>query len=233
MGIKRTLSCFLSFVLLLMSTNLPVANAETTEQMVFHHTDHLSGTSIDTDANGNVIESVDYYPYGEIRIDNKTTTYENKHKFTGKELDESDNLYYYGARYYDPSIGRFISADPVDGDLSNPQSLNKYSYVMNNPLKYVDVTGNMAEYAMIAGLSFGAILTAPLSVLAGGGAAIVTGILAGIAIYEESKALSAKTSVAQVNTNTQAKERTNDENNYITLYRGDDPRKNILFCQRA
>lgn len=145
MGIKRTLSRLLIFVLLLLSVNLPVATAETSEQLIFHHPDHLSGASVDTDISGNVIESVDYYPYGEIRIDAKTTTYENKHKFTGKELDESDNLYYYGARYYDPSIGRFISADPVDGDLWNPQSQNKYSYVLNNPLKYVDPTGQSAE----------------------------------------------------------------------------------------
>jgi RHS repeat-associated protein len=80
-------------------------------------------------------------------VDAKTTTYENKYKFTGKELDESDNLYYYGARYYDPAMGRFISADPVDGDLTNPQSFNKYSYVLNNPLKYVDPTGNWSMEA--------------------------------------------------------------------------------------
>jgi RHS repeat-associated protein len=147
MGIKRTLSRFLIFVLLLLSINLPIANAVPTEQLIFHHPDHLSGASVDTDSNGNVIESVDYYPYGEIRVDAKTTTYENKYKFTGKELDESDNLYYYGARYYDPAMGRFISADPVDGDLTNPQSFNKYSYVLNNPLKYVDPTGNWSMEA--------------------------------------------------------------------------------------
>jgi len=51
-------------------------------------------------------------------------------------------LYYYGARYYDSIIGRFISADMVAQDFMTPQTLNRYSYVLNNPLRYVDPSGN-------------------------------------------------------------------------------------------
>ena len=61
--------------------------------------------------------------------------------FTGQRLDSS-GLYYYGARYYDPAIGRFISADTIVQDYNNPQSLNRYTYVLNNPLKYTDPTGH-------------------------------------------------------------------------------------------
>jgi RHS repeat-associated protein len=61
--------------------------------------------------------------------------------FTGQRLD-STGLYYYGARYYDPSIGRFISPDSIIPDPYNPQSLNRYSYCLNNPLKYTDPTGH-------------------------------------------------------------------------------------------
>jgi len=64
--------------------------------------------------------------------------------FTGQRLD-STGLYYYGARYYDPAIGRFISPDSIVQDFANPQTLNRYSYVLNNPLKYVDPTGNVVE----------------------------------------------------------------------------------------
>lgn len=64
--------------------------------------------------------------------------------FTGQRLD-STGLYYYGARYYDPAIGRFISPDPVVQDFTNPQTLNRYSYVLNNPLKYTDPSGNYIE----------------------------------------------------------------------------------------
>ena len=65
-----------------------------------------------------------------------------KHKFTGQELDDETGLYYYGARFYDPAIGRFISADSIVPDFSNPQSLNRYSYVFNNPLSYRDPNGH-------------------------------------------------------------------------------------------
>jgi RHS repeat-associated protein len=59
--------------------------------------------------------------------------------FTGQYLDQT-GLYYYNARYYDATIGRFISADPTVQSLANPQTLNRYSYCLNNPLKYTDTT---------------------------------------------------------------------------------------------
>ncbi len=65
--------------------------------------------------------------------------------FTGQRLDDT-GLYYYGARYYDPTIGRFISPDTIVQNPANPQSLNRYSYVLNNPLKYVDPTGLIVEF---------------------------------------------------------------------------------------
>ncbi|MFC1953472.1 RHS repeat-associated core domain-containing protein [Chloroflexota bacterium] len=60
--------------------------------------------------------------------------------FTGQRLDGT-GLYYYNARYYDPSIGRFISADIIIPNPSDPQSYNRYAYVLNNPLKFVDPSG--------------------------------------------------------------------------------------------
>ena len=61
----------------------------------------------------------------------------------GKIVMEQD--YYYGARYYDPAIGRFITEDTYPGEMNNPQSQNLYVYVMNNPLRYIDPTGHMAK----------------------------------------------------------------------------------------
>jgi RHS repeat-associated protein len=60
--------------------------------------------------------------------------------FTGQRRDDT-GLYYYGARYYDPTIGRFVSPDTIVQNYTNPQCFNRYSYVLNNPLKYVDPTG--------------------------------------------------------------------------------------------
>jgi len=65
---------------------------------------------------------------------------DEKYKYTGKEQDAT-GLYYYGARYYDPVIGRFITRDPVKGNIMNPQTLNPYVYCLNNPLKYIDPNG--------------------------------------------------------------------------------------------
>jgi RHS repeat-associated protein len=63
-------------------------------------------------------------------------------KFTGQRLDSATGLYYYGARYYAPDIGRFISADTIVPAPANPQAFNRYSYAVNNPLRYTDPTGN-------------------------------------------------------------------------------------------
>ena len=68
------------------------------------------------------------------------------HKFTGQEQDAETGLYNYVARQYDPVLGRFISADSIVPDISEPQSLNRYSYVMNNPLRYTDPTGHCGEF---------------------------------------------------------------------------------------
>ncbi|MDR4504842.1 MAG: RHS repeat-associated core domain-containing protein [Candidatus Scalindua sp.] len=61
---------------------------------------------------------------------------------TSQELDSETGLYYYGARCYDPLLVRFTTADPIVPDPTNPQSLNRYSYVLNNPLKYIDPAGH-------------------------------------------------------------------------------------------
>ncbi|RLD97622.1 MAG: hypothetical protein DRI92_05310, partial [Aquificota bacterium] len=66
-------------------------------------------------------------------------------RFTGQREDATIGLYFYNARYYDPALGRFISADTVVPNLGNPQSLNRYSYVLGNPLKYTDPTGYFTE----------------------------------------------------------------------------------------
>jgi RHS repeat-associated protein len=66
-------------------------------------------------------------------------------KFTGQRLDNT-GLYYYGARYYDASIGRFISPDTIISNPANPQSYNRYSYCLNNPLKYRDPSGHRIDF---------------------------------------------------------------------------------------
>ena len=127
----------------------------------YNHPDHLTGSNVVTDENGGLAQLVDYYPFGGIRLDEKTGTFDEQRKFTGHEYDEDTNLHYYVQRYYNQDVGRFTSQDPVHlliGDdqrfraeanrglafhLTNPQALNSYSYTINNPLKYVDEEGEI------------------------------------------------------------------------------------------
>ncbi len=73
---------------------------------------------------------------------------QNKMRTNG-ELETG--LYYYGARYYDPVVGRFISADSMVPDPSNPQDFNRYTYVRNNPIIYSDPTGHFILSAILLG----------------------------------------------------------------------------------
>ena len=113
--------------------------------LIFHHADHLSGASVETDETGRILELLDYFPFGAVRLDEQTGPYANDYKFTGQELDAETQLYYYGARYYAAELGRFTAIDPWEGELKQPQTLNKYAYVVNNPLKYVDPSGEVLE----------------------------------------------------------------------------------------
>ncbi|MFC1926049.1 RHS repeat-associated core domain-containing protein [Chloroflexota bacterium] len=76
--------------------------------------------------------------------------------FTGQRLDDT-GLYYYNARYYDSTIGRFISADTIVPDPSNPQAFNRYSYCYNNPTTYIDPDGHFAFIPVLAFIAYAAI----------------------------------------------------------------------------
>jgi RHS repeat-associated protein len=101
----------------------------------YYHTDHLGSTRLVTDESHSIVSDVIYQPFGE-----PTTTGEEPYLYTGKEIDAT-GLYYYGARYYDPDLGRFMTRDPLAGKKAIPQSLNRYTYCANNPITLVDPEG--------------------------------------------------------------------------------------------
>jgi RHS repeat-associated protein len=104
--------------------------------------DHLGSTVVTLDSSGNSAARLSYYPFGGTRtVSGGLNTDE---LFTGQRLDDT-GLYFYNARYYDANIGRFISADTLVQDPYDPQSLNRYSYVLNNPLKYTDPSGHLID----------------------------------------------------------------------------------------
>ena len=115
----------------------------------YHHVNALGSNIVLTDDDQNVLARYEYDVFGAIR--SETGTSDNTRKFTGKEFDADSNLYYYGARYYDPYIGRFTQRDPVG------QGVNWYAYTANNPLARVDRNGLLWETVVDifgAGLSF-------------------------------------------------------------------------------
>ncbi|MDE3091022.1 MAG: RHS repeat protein, partial [Chloroflexota bacterium] len=103
--------------------------------------DHLGSTSVAVDASGALQSRQTYYAFGGMRTsDVAPITSITDYNYTGQKLD-SDGLMYYNARYYDATIGRFAQADTIVPDQFNPQSLNRYAYVRNNPVRYTDPTG--------------------------------------------------------------------------------------------
>jgi RHS repeat-associated protein len=122
---------------------------------LFYHTDHLGNSRVIMDINGQVVSKHDFMPFGEERPIPPLRTSSNTNYFTGHERDResapSDDvagLDYMMARYYSSSLGRFMAVDPGDDtDLEDPQSWNKYSYVRNNPLKFIDTDGQEVTYA--------------------------------------------------------------------------------------
>jgi RHS repeat-associated protein len=119
--------------------NMRVAEVEDTTSTIFHK-DHLGSSTAMTNNIGINIESTEYLPFGGMR--SHTGLDISDFKFIDQEVDISSNLYNYDARLYDPVIGRFISADSVEQDWFNPQNLNRYTYCLNNPLKYEDPDGH-------------------------------------------------------------------------------------------
>lgn len=114
--------------------------AKSGTEVFYYHQDHLGSTRVVTDQNGQQVENTAYYPFGATQSDTGGV-YVN-HKYTSQEFDPETGLYYYNARYYNPVLGRFISADTLVPNPADPQALNRYSYVRNNPLIYIDPSGH-------------------------------------------------------------------------------------------
>jgi RHS repeat-associated protein len=106
--------------------------------VTYYYHDHLGST---VSSSGG--ESTRYWPYGATRSGSLGTAYQ----FTGQRREAGAGLYFFQSRWYDGAIGRFVQPDPLIPDSGNPQDLNRYSYALNNPLKYRDPTGHWVETA--------------------------------------------------------------------------------------
>ena len=135
------------------------AEADPNGSVRYYHPDHLGSTDALTDSEGSQVADFAYYPYGHLRYENwliKTET--EPYTFSQKELDKGTGIQYFEARYLNGSLARFLSADPALVQLpttvmqQDTQRLNAYSYAINRPLIYRDISG---EFANLAGGIFG------------------------------------------------------------------------------
>ena len=108
------------------------------EDIFFYHSDHLGSTSYITDAKANITQFDAYLPYGELLVDEHSSSEEMPYKFNGKEFDQETGLYYYGARYINPVTSLWYGVDPL---AKKYPSVGGYVYCMDRPTKLIDTDG--------------------------------------------------------------------------------------------
>ena len=117
----------------------PTMDSEEKENLVFfYHPDHLGSTSYVTDADGNIAQHIEYIPYGEVFVEERNSQFSTNYLFNAKELDNETGLYYYGARYLDPTGAMWLSVDPL---FEKYAGMSPYNYCAGNPVKMVDPDG--------------------------------------------------------------------------------------------
>ena len=115
-----------------------IANDTTKEETFFYHSDHLGSTSYITDDKANITQYDAYLPYGELLVDEHSSSEELPYKFNGKQFDDETGLYYYGARYMNPVASIWYGVDPLVEKYLN---IGSYVYCAGNPVKLKDTDG--------------------------------------------------------------------------------------------
>ncbi len=106
--------------------------------LYFFHPDHIGSSTFLTDEAGNPYQFILYLPFGESMSEQKAECYSTKYRFTGKEVDEETEIYYFGARYFDPRISLWYGIDALAEDAPE---YSPFIYTFNNPIKYSDPDG--------------------------------------------------------------------------------------------
>ncbi len=138
--------------------------------IAFYHQDHLGSTNVMSDKLGIARSLTEYDPFG------KATTFKKYgdklpsgwQYFHDKPFDDESGLIYFGGRYYDPKLGRFVTADTIVPYASDPQSLNRYSYCRNNPINLIDPSGHKWSWKKFFAAALGAIVAVAITVATGG-----------------------------------------------------------------
>ena len=116
-----------------------IPNDTTKEETFFYHSDHLGSTSYITDDHANITQYDAYLPYGELLVDEHSSSEELPYKFNGKQFDDETGLYYYGARYMNPMASIWYGVDPLAEKYT---TTGGYVYTLDNPVRLIDPNGN-------------------------------------------------------------------------------------------
>ena len=108
----------------------------------YYHPDHLGNSSYITNLDGEVVQHIEYVPFGEVFIEERNNTWNTPYLFNAKEYDEETGMYYYGARYYEPRISLWMSTDPKEETCPD---ISSYTYCHNSPINLLDIDG-MDDY---------------------------------------------------------------------------------------
>ena len=115
-----------------------IPNDTTKEETFFYHSDHLGSTSYITDDHANITQYDAYLPYGELLVDEHSSSEDLPYKFNGKHFDEETGLYYYGARYMNPVTSLWYGVDKLT---EKYPTVCGYVYTLDNPVKFIDEVG--------------------------------------------------------------------------------------------
>ena len=123
-------------------------NDDYEKMQFYYHPDHLGSSSYITNLDGEVVQHIEYVPFGEVFIEERNNTWNTPYLFNAKEFDEETGLYYYGARYYESRVSLWMSTDPMEKNM--PYS-STYTYCHNNPINRIDENG-LADYFSTSGI---------------------------------------------------------------------------------
>ena len=121
-----------------------IPNDTTKEETFFYHSDHLGSTSYITDDHANITQYDAYLRYGELLVDEHSSSEDLPYKFNGKQFDNETGLYYYGARYLNPVASIWYGVDPLAEKYVN---IGSYIYCHSSPIMLIDPTGEGDYYA--------------------------------------------------------------------------------------
>ena len=155
-----------------------------------YYTQNAHGDVVNlTDSTGAITKSYKYDAFGvEQNVDDAD---DNAFRYCGEYYDSESGTIYLRARYYDPTIGRFISRDSVTGENTDPLSLNLYTYCHNNPILGVDPSGHLPNWAKFAIGAVATVAAVGITVATGGTAApVLISVASSIAISAGTEAVS-------------------------------------------